>query len=149
MLFYFSSRIFACSKPADESDNQPPGPRTLSDTATLLFANWRLVKDSVVSTNYYFFDNNGARLVPNAGVYIGVAGDFMEFLTNGKWNFHGNNQSYTGSYQLLPGGIIDVFERRGQGLARILELTQTRATIYWEDTSPNGGHFHDRMYLQR
>lgn len=118
------------------------------DSSALLTFRWNYIKDSSTNIGDYYFMEGGAPYSPNPGVYTGVPGDFVHFKTDGTVDIHANNQDYHSTYFLHPGNKIVISDLLVHDTGRVVQLNATHAVLDWSNTSPNGGKYFRRMYLQ-
>lgn len=137
----------SCSKNAVTDNNDQLDP--VVDSTALLAFRWNYVKDSSTNIGDYYFMEGGTSYSPTPGVYNGVPGDFVDFKSDGTVEIHANNNSWQSTYSLHPGHKLVITDLLVHDTGTVVLLNATDAVLDWSNTSPNGGQYFRRMYLQR
>jgi hypothetical protein len=122
---------------------------TLADTVSLISGKWNVVKDSITNVGDFYFLIGGTPNFPNPGIYIGKPVDYWDFKSNGALSLFENGNAYTSTYQVMPNSKLIVTDLLVFGVGNILSLTPTSTTLYWAQTSPNGGRLTKTVYLKK
>lgn len=122
-----------------------------ADTASLISGRWGVIRDSVSNVGNFYFIQNGNTYVPTPGIYFGVPADYWDFKITGNLDVRENNNSYNNiPYQFLNNARLFINElSAAYNDAYILQLNTTYATLFWTNTSPNGGVYTRKLYLKK
>lgn len=122
-----------------------------ADTASIMTGRWMLIKDSVSNVGNFYFVQGGTNYYPNGGVYPGTAADYWDFGTNGMLSLFENGNGFSNvPYHYAGNGRVFITQiSAAYNDAFILQLNNTNFTLYWTNTSPNGGVYTRKLYLRK
>jgi hypothetical protein len=124
--------------------------RPMSDSQYMATGKWKVLKDSLYNNNFFFFET-GSWHFPTPGVYIGKAADYFNFKEDGSIDVYANQNSYNkGTWSLLSNNRFSISELDViYDPAFILELTETKLTLFWthESTINGPGQYRRTLYL--
>jgi hypothetical protein len=123
----------------------------LADTASIITGRWSVIKDSVSNVGNFYFIQGGTTYIPNGGIYTGVPADYWDFNSNGTLAAYENGNGYSNiPYHFAGNGRLFINElSQAYNDAFILQLSTTNATLFWTNTSPNGGVYTRKLYLRK
>jgi hypothetical protein len=142
VFYFFALPVICFFTSCDKEQDEPDAP----DPSAAIIANWKLSKDSLSNINSFYFVEGGSQYYPTPGVYAGQSADYWDFRANGELHVHENGQTYHSTFQVVNNKLL-VSGLTMFGDGTIAELTSTKATFFWNQTSPNGGLYHRTVYL--
>jgi hypothetical protein len=122
-----------------------------ADTASIITGRWSVIKDSVSNVGNFYFTQGGINYFPNPGTYFGVPADYYDFNVNGNLSVHENNNTFNNTPYHYAGNSRLYINQYSEAYrdAFILVLNSTNFTLFWTNTSPNGGVYTRKLYLKK
>ena len=131
--------LISCSKESESIQLNSP------NDSTLLPGKWNLIQETLTNPPPYYINSLG--LVPTPGNYLGKAGDYYNFKSNGTLVVHANNNTDSTLYSYQNGTLV--IKGSAYKNLKILTFTASKLTFECRDTSSNGGAYYHFIDLQK
>lgn len=131
--------LISCSKESESIQLNVP------NDSTLLLGKWNLIRQTLTNPPPYYINSLG--LVPTPFSYLGQAGDYYTFKSNGTLVVHANNNTDSTLYSFQNGRLLI----KGSAWKNLKILTFISSNLSFEcrDTSSNGGAYYHFVDLQK
>lgn len=122
-----------------------------ADTASIMTGHWQVLKDSVSNVGNFYFVQGGINYFPNSGTYFGTAADYWDFGSNGMLAMQENGNVFSNiPYHFAGNGRLFINQlSTTYNDAFIVQLNNNTYTLFWTNTSPNGGVYTRKLYLRK